>query len=119
MDTNAQTVETYLQSLPDERREPLTQIRDLIKITVPQVKESMLYRMPTYEINGEMLYAIASQKHYMSFYTDVDIVEQYRDQLPKLNIGKSCIRFKKAEDLPLDLLRQVILDVVKKQTGGS
>ena len=118
MDSQARTVDEYIQSIPEERQQVISDLRELVRQIAPQAVESMNYRMPTYENDGEMFCAIASQKHYMSLYTDVTIVEQYRDEMPHLNIGKSCIRFKKAEDLPLDIVKKILTDVVAKQAKG-
>ena len=61
--------------------------------------------------------ALASQKNYLSLYlmgvyadaeTDVWFESEYKKSGKKLNKGKSCVRFKKPEDLPLDLIGQVI-----------
>ena len=57
--------------------------------------------------------SMASQKNYVSVYVcalmDGEyIAEQYKDRLGKVSVGKSCIRFKKLEDVNLDVLKQVI-----------
>ena len=48
---------------------------------------------------------MSSQKHYMSLYMDTELVEKHRQALAHLNLGKSCIRFKKLEDLLMDVVR--------------
>ena len=61
--------------------------------------------------------ALASQKNYMSLYlmsvysnkeTEQWFLERYRASGEKLDIGKSCVRFRRLEDLPLDLVGKVI-----------
>jgi hypothetical protein len=57
--------------------------------------------------------AIASQKQYVSVYVCATkdgeyLAEKYKDKLGKVSVGKSCIRFKKLEDVNLDVLREVI-----------
>ena len=80
-------------------------------------QETMQYRMPTFELN-EVVCALASQKHYISLYMDVDLVEEHRAELAHLDVGKSCIRFKKIEDLPMDTVRQILVETVAKQQAG-
>jgi uncharacterized protein YdhG (YjbR/CyaY superfamily) len=111
--TNPQA-ETYMQNLEGDRRSALEQVRLLILQTVPGVKETMLYRMPTYELD-EVVCSFASQKRYMSLYMDVELVEQHSDALKHLDVGKSCIRFKNIKDLPLETVQQILIESVDKQ----
>jgi hypothetical protein len=65
-----------------------------------------------------MVIALASQKNYISVYACANdgekyIPEQYKKQLPKASIGKSCIRFKKIEDIDLNILKEIILKSIK------
>jgi uncharacterized protein YdhG (YjbR/CyaY superfamily) len=60
------------------------------------------------------LCALASQKHYMSLYMDAQLVEQHRAELAGLSVGKSCIRFKKLEDLPLHVIEAILLETMQR-----
>ena len=111
-------VDEYLSSLEPERRNPLTRLRALISEAVPDAVETMRYRMPTYEYQGDMLCAFASQKHYMSLYMDPGIVAKHKHDLKGLSIGKSCIRFKRLEDLPLDTVRVMLDEAVQRRKSG-
>ena len=112
-DIEFKTVDDYLKGLDPERRFALERLRTLIKETVPALTESMRYRMPTYELD-EMICAMASQKHYMSLYMDTELVAKHRSALAHLDLGKSCIRFKKIEDLPLSVIQQILIESVAK-----
>lgn len=107
-------IKSYLENLAPGRRAALQTIRSVIQETVPDVKETMRYRMPTYELD-EVICSLASQKHYMSLYMDTELVEKHRAELGKLDIGKSCIRFRKIEDLPLATVKQILLETIEKQ----
>ena len=108
-------VDAYLEGLGSKRRAALTEVREVIRQTVPDAVESIRYRMPTYEMGGHVLCAFASQKQYMSLYMDVSLVEEHREELAGLNLGKSCIRFTKLEKLPLDTVRTILLETVESQ----
>ena len=108
-------VDAYLQELAPDRRAALETLREIVFEVVPEAVETSKYRMPTYEYSGEMLCAFASQKRYMSLYMDTGIVEKYRYRLARLNIGKSCIRFKKLEALPLDVVRLMLKEAAAVQ----
>ena len=62
--------------------------------------------------------SLASQKNYISLYvcSVVDgqyLAEKYKDQLGKVSVGKSCIRFKQLEDLNLDMVKKLLVESAK------
>ncbi|HEY1074586.1 MAG TPA: DUF1801 domain-containing protein [Patescibacteria group bacterium] len=126
------TIDSYLESLPEERREALRKVREVILKYLPEgYEETMDFGMPCYVIplerfpktyNGHplMYAAFASQKNYMalylmSVYGSPNIEAWFREAFAKagkkLDMGKSCVRFKKLEDLPLDIIGQTIARV--------
>lgn len=120
----ATTVKEYLAALPKERQEPILFLHKFIQKTSPKLKPHFAYNMLGY---GSFPYrnykhepitwpvvALASQKNYISLYVcAVDtkgayVAEMYKKELGKVGVGKSCIRFKKIEDLNLLGLKKVI-----------
>jgi uncharacterized protein YdhG (YjbR/CyaY superfamily) len=119
MPTKTAEVDAYLAGLEPDRRAALEQLRALVFEMVPDAVETMRYCMPTYELDG-VLCSFASQKHYMSLYMDVRLVEKHKAELEHLDVGKSCIRFKRIEDLPLETVRQTLVETVaSRQVAGS
>jgi hypothetical protein len=127
--STAATVEQYLASLPPHRREALSRVREVILANLPEgYEEAMQYGMIGYAIplarfprtyNGQplALAALASQKQYMALYLMTVygseaamrwFVGEYRERGLKLDMGRSCVRFKKLEELPLDVIGKVI-----------
>ena len=125
----AGTVEEYLGKLSAERREAVAAVREVALANLPDgYVEAMnwgmiswevpLTRYPnTYNKQPLMYAALASQKNYMSLYlmcvyADEDdrarFEERFRASGKRLNMGKSCVRFRRVEDLPLDLIGEVI-----------
>jgi len=107
-------VDAYMKELSPGRRSPLAVVRDLIHDAIPAVRETMRYRMPTYELD-EVVCCFASQKHYMSLYLDAELVEANRMAFIGLDVGKSCVRFRRLEDLPLDTVREIIVETARRQ----
>lgn len=124
----AKTSEEYFEMLTGDRKQVLIFLDKLIKETAPSLKPNFIYNMPGYgsfkyknykkdELNWPTI-AIASQKNYISVYVcaidgDKYVAEKYKDDLGKVSVGKSCIRFKKIEDINLDVLKQVIKEAAK------
>lgn len=127
--SKATSVEQYLADLQEDRREIITAIREVILKNLSEgFDETMTWGMPTYEIplssfadtynKKPLMYAaIAAQKNHNAIYLsavncDPKAEKKLRDGYEaagmKLNMGKSCIRFKKLEQVPLDVIGQVI-----------
>lgn len=119
----AKSSKEYFDALPDERKEILMFLDKFIKKNAPSLKPNFLYNMPGYgsfpyknykkELIQWPTIAVASQKNYISiFVCAVDakgyIAEQYKNELGKVTVGKSCISFKKLDDLNLDTLKKVL-----------
>lgn len=113
MISKATTVDGFLNTLADDERAVFTKIRRLLKKSHPKVAESMKYRMPTYLVGEVLIGGFNKQKHYLCLYLNPDAVDPYRKQLGHLDCGKSCIRFKKSADLPLDLAAKIIKSAAK------
>lgn len=127
--SEASSPEKYLSELPDDRRVFVSAIRDVILENLPPgYDESMTWGMLSYEVplsrypdtyNGKPLAyaALASQKNYVSLYLmgvygDPDVEswfhDRYRESGKKLDMGKSCVRFKELGDVPLEVVAEVI-----------
>jgi uncharacterized protein YdhG (YjbR/CyaY superfamily) len=117
MQSKAATVDGYLDEIPADRRSALGVLRTLILEIAPTARETMLYGMPVYLLN-ELYCAFASQKQYMALYCCDDLLEQYRPQLGKLSCGKGCIRFRKLEDLPMDVISSLLKELAKRRMKG-
>jgi hypothetical protein len=126
--TKAKNVESYLAAVPKERQELVLFMHKFIKKTVPKLKPHFAYNMLGYGAFPYVNYkkekilwpviALANQKNYISLYVcAVDkgqyIAEKYQKDLGKVSVGKSCIRFKKLEDLNLPALKKVLLLAAK------
>ncbi len=129
MRSDATTVEEYIAELPDERAEAIRAVREAILSNLPSgFEEAMNWGMITYQVpletypdtyNGQplMYSALASQKNYMvvylmGIYASEEARElfetAYRATGKPLDVGKSCLRFKRLDDLPLDLIGECI-----------
>jgi hypothetical protein len=127
--SEAASPEAYLSELPEGRREFVSAIREVIIEHLPDgYEESMTWGMLSYEVplsrypdtynRKPLAYAaLASQKTYVSLYLmgvygDAEVESwfhaKYEKSGKKLDMGKSCVRFKRLDDVPLDLVGDVI-----------
>ncbi len=127
--SKASTVSQYLKDLPRERRDEIQKVRRVIRKNIGKgFKETMNWGMICYEVplsiypdtyNGKplMFVALAAQKnnyslYLMCIYQDPRFVETLRNGFDKIgkkpNMGKSCIRFKRADDIPLDVIGGIV-----------
>ena len=129
MQSNETTVEAYMASLPEERKAAMQQLRDVITQNLPNgFQEEMSYGMIGYVVphslypkgyhcNAKLplpFLNIASQKNFiavyhMGMYADEIILNWFTTEFAKtttskLDMGKSCVRFKKMGDIPFDLI---------------
>jgi hypothetical protein len=114
----AATPEAYVEALPSPRREDIGQlharIRELAPTLAASAEQGMLtygrysYRYRSGRTGEWFAIGIASNKDYVSMYAPTLILEPYVARLPKANLGRGCIRFKRLADLDLEVIDEVI-----------
>jgi hypothetical protein len=139
MPDTPKSVAEYLAALPEDRRKAIETVRQVIlKNLDKDYEEGIQYRMIGYFVPHRVypagyhcdpkqplpFAALASQKNYMSLYLmcvygDSGPAQRFRDAWAKtgkkLDMGKSCVRFKKVEDLALDVIADAIRSVPAKK----
>lgn len=139
MQSKALTPEEYLENLPEERKPIVTAIRNTIIQNIPEgFIEIMNYGMLGYVVPHSLypsgyhcdpkqplpFLGLASQKGHISFYhmglyADSELTKWFEEEWvkvskKKLDMGKSCVRFKKAEDVPLQLIGALVQKISTK-----
>jgi uncharacterized protein YdhG (YjbR/CyaY superfamily) len=129
MRSEAKNADEYISELPEDRKEQIKTVRKVILEHLPDGYEEVCnwgmitYQVPldkfpdTYNKQPLMYAALASQKNHMAVYLSGiymdpklsdDFVKEYKATGKKMNVGKSCVRFKKIENLPLDVIGKAI-----------
>lgn len=124
----AKTIDDYIASVSPDRRETILLLHDFIQRAVPNLKPhfaanmlgygSFPYRNYKRELIDWPIIALANQKQYISIYicaldNKQYIAEKYKDELGKVKVGRSCISFKRLEDLNLPVLKKVLIAAQK------
>ncbi len=133
MKIEANSPEHYLEQIPDDRKQAMKKLRQTILDNLPRgFHEEMSYGMIGYVVPHSIYPAgyhcdpklplpfmnIASQKNFIAFYhmgiyANKDILEWFTNEYPKhskqkLDMGKSCIRFKKLDQIPFELIGELV-----------
>ena len=132
MKSDAATVEEYLDSLPPDRREVVSTLRDVINAHLPEgYIEQMEWGMVTWVVPLEdypdtynkrplSYISLASQKSHLAVYLmglytggpeESWFRQQYAERGMKLDMGKSCVRFTALDEVPLDVLGEVVAKI--------
>lgn len=140
MTINASTVEEYLSQVSDDKREALMKLRKAIKNNIPKgFEECISYQMIGYVVPHHLypqgyhcdpklplpFVSIAAQKNFiaiyhMGIYANPELLEWFTREhakrvKAKLDMGKSCIRYKKPENIPYDLIEELMQKVSVNQ----
>ena len=140
MTSKATTVDQYLKELPSDRKQAMVQLRDIILKNLPAgFREGMGYGMIGYVVPHDLypggyhcdprlplpFVSIASQKNFialyhMGIYASPVLLKWFVDEYPKhaarkLDMGKSCIRFKDPDHIPFKLIGELIKKITVKE----
>ena len=136
MQSKATTPDQYIAELPEDRKEVMQKLRETVKKNLPKgFEETMQYGMLGYVVPHSIypdgyhcnpkdalpFMALASQKNHIGFYhmgiySDPDLMKWFMEEYPKhatgkLDMGKSCIRFKNPKKIPFELLGELTTKV--------
>lgn len=133
MKIEANSVQEYVENVPEERKPAMNRLRDIIKENIPAgFEECLNYGMPGYVVPHTIypdgyhcntalplpFVSIANQKNFialyhMGIYANPELMAWFVEEYPKhckykLDMGKSCVRFKKIDHIPFALIEELI-----------
>lgn len=140
MQSKATTADQYISELPEDRQEVMKKLRETVKSNLPiGFEETMQYGMISYVVPHSIypdgyhckptdalpFLSIASQKNHIAFYhsgvyADPELLDWFVNEYPnhatgKLDMGKSCVRFKNPKNIPFDLLGELSSKITVEQ----
>ncbi len=101
-------VDAYIARFSEEQQNHLKVLRSLIHETVPLVRETIKYAMPTFLYLGDLIY-FAANKNHTGLYPMPSGVSHFAEELLSYHTSKGAIQFPLDRPLPLDLIRRIIL----------
>lgn len=140
MQYQSDTPDHYISQLPEERKGPVQKLRETLQKNLPNgFEEGINYKMIGFYVPHSIypdgyhcnpkdplpFINIASQKNFvalyhMGLYADKKLYDWFVDEYPnhskyKLDMGKSCVRFKKVDDIPFDLIAALCTKMTMKE----
>ena len=107
-------MEEYLANLPQAEKIELQRIRTIIKLTIPESKERIAYKICVFSIKKDLV-GFSSQKNHLSFYTmSPQLVKKMKDDLQGYNVSGATIHFTPKEPLPQELIQKILIARLKE-----
>jgi uncharacterized protein YdhG (YjbR/CyaY superfamily) len=114
MDNNkCSTIDEYIATFPKEVQKRLVQIRMTIQQAAPKATEAISYAMPTFKYYGNLVH-FAGYTHHIGFYPSPSAIVAFKKELASYKQSKGAVQFVHTDDLPLDLIKAMVLFRVKE-----
>ncbi len=101
------TIDEYIAAFPDDVQKILEKIRITIRKAAPNAEEAISYQMPTFRLNGNLVYFAAYKKH-IGLYPAPRGNERFKKELASYEGGKGTVRFPLDKPIPFDLITRIV-----------
>lgn len=110
------SIDEYIRLFPEHVQKKLKEIREAIKEEAPQAEEKISYQMPTFFLNGNLVYFAAYAKH-IGFYPTSSGITAFKNEIAKYKNAKGSVQFPIEEPLPIKLIKKIVKFRVKENIG--
>ena len=101
------TIDEYIDTFPEDVRAMLNELRQTIRETAPEAKETISYQMPTFTLNGNLVHFAAFKQH-IGFYPTPTGIDAFKEDLSRYKGAKGSVQFPIDQPLPLPLIRRIV-----------
>jgi uncharacterized protein YdhG (YjbR/CyaY superfamily) len=112
------TMDEYIAGFPRDVQEILQKIRVTIQKAAPDAEETIKYRMPTFILNGNLVYFAAFKSH-IGFYPIPTGIEKFKKELSVYKQGRGSVQFPLDKPIPYDLISRIVKFRVKENLVGT
>jgi uncharacterized protein YdhG (YjbR/CyaY superfamily) len=102
------SIDEYIGTFPEDIQALLEAVRATIKAAAPDAQETISYQMPTFVLNGHLVYFAAWKNHIGLYPASGGVPEAFKDELAKYERTKGTIKFPISQPLPLDLISRIV-----------
>jgi uncharacterized protein YdhG (YjbR/CyaY superfamily) len=115
MRRDSSSPDAYRNAVEGDQRELLEAVRSAIIDAAPDIAEGIEHGMLDYP----GLANLAAQKHYVSLYVKPEVLDRHRGQFEGVDAGRSCLRFRRLDQLDARCLRALLKDVLKTRKAEA
>ncbi|MCA1554752.1 MAG: DUF1801 domain-containing protein [Chloroflexi bacterium] len=116
--TTPKTIDEYIAAFPPDVQRILKKIRATIRNAAPDAQETIKYQVPTFILNGNLVY-FAAFKNHIGFYPVPSGIEQFKQELAAYKQGKGSIQFPLDRPIPYDLITKIVRFRVKENLARA
>jgi uncharacterized protein YdhG (YjbR/CyaY superfamily) len=103
-----QSVDEYIASQPEELRDVLHRLPDILRTALPGAEEAISYQMPAYKMKaGAVLYFAGWARHYSVYPASAELVAAFKNELAPYEVSKGTIRFPLSQPVPVKLIADI------------
>jgi len=115
---NFQTIDEYIKSFPRDVQKKLESIRQTIKKFAPEAEEMISYQIPTFKLNGPLIY-FAGFKNHVSVNPAPRSVPEFKKELSAYKGGKGTVQFPLDKPIPLSLIKKIVKYRLKENSAKT
>ena len=105
----AESIEQFLDGVPQDKRRALQHLRDEIRRLVPQATESISYGVPAFKLGGRPLVSFGAARDHCTFYVQSPaVIEAFAQDLAGFRLSKGSVQFSPERPIPADLVRKLV-----------
>jgi uncharacterized protein YdhG (YjbR/CyaY superfamily) len=101
------SIDEYIATFPEETQKRLRELRARITATAPAASEKISYQMPTFFLNGNLVY-FAAYKNHIGFYPGANVIRTFKSELKNYKTAKGTVQFPIDQPLPLELINKIV-----------
>lgn len=116
--TKPDSIDAYIAGFPSETQKILQKVRETIQAAAPEARETISYAIPTFILNGPLVY-FAAFKNHIGFYATPKGNEAVEKELSVYKTGKGSVQFPIDEPMPLDLITRIVQIRVQEQIAKT
>jgi uncharacterized protein YdhG (YjbR/CyaY superfamily) len=107
------TIDEYIASFPENVQHTLREQRSAITEAAPNAEETISYGMPTYKLNGVLVY-FAAHKNHIGFYPTSSGIRAFKEKLSMYKQSKGTVQFPIDGPIPFDIVKEMVRFRVKE-----
>ncbi len=113
-----ETIDEYIAGFPPDVQKILKKIRATIRQAAPGAEETIKYRMPTFTLNGNLVFFAAFKQH-IGFYPIPTGIAQFKRELAPYKVAKGSVQFPLDQPIPYDLITKIVKFRVKENQAKA